>query len=250
MKVIGMVHLDRLLGYSNCDLDKAMQNALADARALKSGGVDAILIENTDDDPHRKVCGPETVAAMTLIVKKVIEETGLPVGVCVLFNDYKAALAIAKATGASFVRVPVFIEAIVAACGIIEGEPYEVISYRKQIGAEHIKIYADVQVKHAAQLASRPIEESAMEALEYGADGIIITGRFTGDAPQLSDLQAVRKSCPSAFILVGSGTTPDNAEEFAKYADVAIVGTYLKENSRVDPAKVERLIKIVRGINL
>ncbi len=246
MKIIGMVHLDSLLGYPNCNLDKVMQNALADAKVLKEGGVDAILVENTGDDPHRKICGPETVATMTLIARQIIEEIKLPVGICVLFNDYKAALAIAKATGASFVRIPVFTEAVVAACGIIEGKPYEVISYGKQIGAENIKIYADIQVKHATQLARRPIEESAKEALEYGADGIIITGRYTGDSPILNDLQKVRKACPDAFILIGSGINVKNISDFSKYADGAIVGTYFKDKGeRIVKERVERLTKII-----
>jgi len=244
MKIIGMVHLGALPGYPDCDLDTVMTNAIADAKALKAGGVDAILVENYDDDPHRKTCGPETVAAMTPIVKRIVEETKLSVGVCVLFNDYKAALAIAHAAGASFVRVPVFTEAILTGCGVIEGSPYDVLAYRKSIGADAIKIYADVQVKHAAMLAKRPIGESAHEIAHYGADGLIVTGRFTGDAPAMQDLQLVRKACPDAFILVGSGTTPENLKELAKYADAAIVGTYFKENGRMQKARVERLIKI------
>lgn len=244
MKIIGMVHLGALPSYPDCNLNKVMLNAIADAKALKAGGVDAILVENYDDDPHRKTCGPETVAAMTLIVKRIVEETKLPVGVCVLFNDYKAALAIAHSAGASFVRVPVFVDTVMTACGVIEGEPYDVLAYRKSIGADAIKIYADVQVKHAAMLASRPLEESAKEAIGYGADGIIITGKHTGDAPVFNDLQKARKACPKAFILVGSGTTPKNVKELAKYADSAIVGTYFKEKGKVREKLVKKLVKM------
>ena len=242
MKIIGMIHLKTLLGYpQHQGMEEVIKQAKEDALLLEQGGVDAIMIENTDDDPHQKTVCPEIIAAFTLVALEVKKIIKVPLGICVLWNDYKASLAVAKVSGASFVRVPVFTEAVVTASGIIEGNPYDAISYRKKINAENIQIMADVQVKHAAMLAKRPIEESAKEALHFGADEIIITGRFTGDSPNIEELRKVRENCLKATIVIGSGTNPDNFKELAKYADKAIVGTYFKWEGKI---KLERIKEI------
>lgn len=245
MEIVGMIHLKTLLGYPQHEsMEKVIEQAVSDAVTLEEGGVDALLLENTDDDPHQKIVGPEVISAFTLVAQEIKKRITLPVGICVLWNDYKASLAIAKAIGAEFVRVPVFTEAVLTASGIIEGNPYDVISYREKIKANDIKIMADVQVKHAAMLAKRPIEESAKEALHFGADEIIVTGRFTGDCPDLEELRKVREACPKAIIIIGSGTIPNNFLDLAKYADKAIVGTYFKPNGKIELERVEELVMV------
>jgi len=242
MKIIGMIHLKTLPGYpQHQGMKTVIQQALQDASILEQGGVDSILIENTDDDPHQKQVSPETIAAFTIVANKVKEKITKPFGICVLWNDYKASLAIAKVTGASFVRIPVFTEAVVTASGIIESNPYDVISYRQKIKANEIRILADVQVKHASSLAIRSIEESSVEALHFGADEIVITGKFTGDCPNLVKLSAVRKANPTATVVIGSGTTPSNLNELAKYADKVIVGTYFKPMGKIELLRVREI---------
>lgn len=248
MKIIGMIHLDALAGYPHHkDINSVIENAVADAKELERGGVDAILIENTYDDPHQIMVGKETVAGYTLVANKVIEAINVPLGICVLWNDYEAAIAIAKTVGAKFVRVPIFIENAITASGTIEATPYDVISYRHKIGANDIGILADIHVKHAGHPAKRPIEISAEEAIGFGADQIIITGQKTGDEPVIKDLEKVRKALPNATIVVGSGTTSENVKEIAKYANSAIVGTYFKEGNRMKSERVKRLIKEIKS---
>ena len=237
-----MIHLKTLPGYpQHQGMGTVIKQAVEDALLLQEGGVDSILIENTDDDPHQKDVSAEIIAAFTLVANKVKEKITIPFGICVLWNDYKASLAIAKVTGANFVRIPVFTEAVVTASGIIESNPYDAISFREKIKALDVKILADVQVKHASSLAPRPIEESAMEALHFGADEIIVTGRFTGDCPDLIKLAAIRQANHAATIVIGSGTTPTNINELSKYADKAIVGTYFKPQGKLDLAKVREI---------
>ena len=245
-KIIGMIHLDALSGYpQHRGMDRVIKNALHDAVELEKGGVDSILIENTDDDPHQKVLGPEQIAAYTLAAQKIAENTNLPLGICCLFNDYKTALSIAKIVGAEFVRVPVFNEAVISSSGIIEADPYDVIVFRDKINANHIKILADVQVKHAYSLSRRPIQESAAEILHFKADELVITGRFTGDMPALEDLKAVREALPDSHINIGSGTTPDNVKTLTEYANAVIVGTYFKVDGRMNAEKVKELRKAI-----
>lgn len=249
MKIIGMIHLKTLPGYPrHKGMEFVIAHALNDAYALVKGGVDAILVENTYDDPQVKYVAPETIAAFTLAAREVIKVVNVPVGVCVLWNDYRAAFAIAKISGARFVRIPVFTEAALTASGIIEGCAYEAIAYRHKLNANDIKILADVHVKHAAAIAQRPIAESAVEALSSGADQLVITGRFTGDAPSLQDLIEVRNACQNAIIVVGSGFNLESMKYITNYADVAIVGTAFKENDEVVVEKVRQIISKVKNL--
>ena len=91
-------------------------------------------------------------------------------------------------------------------------------------------------------LAKRPLQESASEALHFGADGIIITGRYTGDAPVIEDLKLVREHCPKATIIIGSGTTPENVNKFGKYANQAIIGTFFKPNGMINVEKIKLIM--------
>ena len=252
--IIGMVHLKPMPGFPGyCgSMGEIIAGALRDARTLESGGVDGLIVENIFNRPRQKVVGPETIAPMTLILKEVVEAVNIPVGIKVLFNDVKAELAIVNCTGAHFVRVSVYTDAMVTMAGVIEGCAYEAVTYRRLIGAEHVKILADVRIKHAAPLAYRPIEHSAFDAANSGmADGLVVTGQRTGLAASLDDVIAVKRTVPDKLLLVGSGTTFDNVAEILEHADGAIVGTHFKAHgiieNPVDEDRVRRFVERVRG---
>ena len=252
--IIGMVHSKAMPGFPNSsnDLDAIIRQAVEDAQTLQRGGVDGLIVENIFNRPRQKTVGPETVAPMTLILKEVVKAVNIPVGIKVLFNDVKAELAIVNCTGAHFVRVSVYCDAVVAMAGVIEGCAYEAITYRRLIGADHVRILADVHIKHAAPLASRPIEHSAFDAATSGmADGLVVTGQRTGLATNLDDVIAVKRTVPDKLLLVGSGTTVDNVTGILEHADGAIVGTHFKVDgiieNPVDEYRVRRFMEKVRG---
>lgn len=110
----------------------ALKNALHDARAFEQGGADGLIFENNYDIPHHPFVGAETVAAMTFLGEKIKRASALPVGVNLLWNDYKAGLSIAKTLGLSFVRIPVFVDTVKTDCGTITGEARKVIYFRKK----------------------------------------------------------------------------------------------------------------------
>lgn len=237
----------------------ASNNALKDLKTLESGGVDAVIIENNYDTPHKIFVGPETVNDMKFLGADVASSTKLTVGVSVLWNDYKAALSIAKTIKAKFIRIPVFVDKVKTNYGIVVGSPDDVLEYRKKIKAEDIALFVDIQVKHAELLNKRHIEESAMEAIKSGADALIVTGKWTGDAPELTKLMAVRKAVGDFPILIGSGTDEKNIKDLFKYANGAIVSTSLKEGSakkgeinvktwqqRINQTKVRKLIAKIK----
>ena len=230
---------------------EVIQLAVADAVAYERGGAHAVFIENFGDVPFTKASvAPETVAAMTAAGCAVCAAVKLPVGFNVLRNDACAALALCAACDGNFIRVNVHTGAMLTDQGLIEGDAYHTLRYRDRIrpGAE---IFADVHVKHAVPLGNWSIEDSAHDTLERGlADALIISGVGTGQAADLADVERVRQACPKAKLLLGSGVTLANVQDYLRHADGVIVGSSLKRAGKlanpVDARRVAALVKAMR----
>ncbi len=237
--LIGMIHLHPLAGsvnYARTGTKSIIDAALRDLYALESGGVDAVFVENLGDAPYAKTAPVETVAMMTKIAHVLVERAHIPVGINVLRNDGMAALAIAAATGADFIRVNVFCGMAFTDQGAIEGQARKLLTLRRDLGTKTL-ILADVHVKHAAHLTS--LEEAALDADRNGPDGLIVSGIGTGRRTSPEDLRTV-KQVTSLPVLIGSGVRIDNVATYCE-ADGFIVGTVLKENGDVEaPVDVER----------
>ncbi|PYN28924.1 MAG: phosphorybosylanthranilate isomerase [Candidatus Rokuibacteriota bacterium] len=255
MRLIGMVHLPPLPGSPRWDgsMERAIAVALADARALVDNGMDALIVENYGDAPFtRGRVGASTVAAMAVIAHEIRRALpDAPLGVNVLKSDARSALAVATAIGARFIRVNVLAGAVVADQGIVQTDAHDLLRDRRLLGVD-VAIFADVQGKHAMPLAPVELEQQARDlAARALADGLVVSGRATGDATPIEDVKRVRSAVPDVPILVGSGVTPETAPELLSLADALIVGTSLKRDgdvsAPVDPARVRRLVDAVGG---
>jgi membrane complex biogenesis BtpA family protein len=253
--LIGMVHLPPLPGSPRWSgsMERATATALADARTLLDGGMDALLIENHGDAPFTPGrVEAATVAAMAVVVAEIRRAaSGVPLGVNVLKNDARAALAIATAAGAQFIRVNVHAGAVVADQGIVQTDAYQTLRDRRLLDAD-VRLFADVQGKHAVSLAPVELELEARDLVHRGlADALVVSGRATGQATAIADLKRVRSAVPDVPVLVGSGVTADTVAELLSVADAAIVGTFLKRDGDVrqpvDPARVRQLVAAARG---
>jgi membrane complex biogenesis BtpA family protein len=245
--IIGVVHLPPLPGSPRArDIEEVVERAVRDASRLEEGGVDAVLVENYGDAPYHPDDVPKvTVACMTRAVAEVIESVSVPVGVNVLRNDALAALSVCAATGASFIRVNAYVEAVATDQGILRPVAHEVQRERERLGLD-VEVYADVKVKHGRPLDDRPIEDVARDAVERGlADAVIVTGSATGAAPDPEEVERVARVVDR--VLVGSGVTPDNVGEFLKRgASGLIVGTYFKRDGVTEnPVDVDRVRELV-----
>lgn len=248
--IIGMVHLKPLPGSPayNGDLEKVIEDAIADAISLERGGVNGILVENLGDAPYFKdPSSPEMVASFTKALVKIKQAVSLPLGVNVLRNGAKAALAMAYVTGCKFIRVNVLIDAYLTDQGIIEGISAELLRYRKFLGSNDISIFADIRVKHAVPLATRSVSDSASDALERGgADVLIVTGKRTGLPPSPEEIKELKASGPT---LIGSGLNEDNLDVLLPLADGAIVGTHFKESGYLgSPVSQDRVKKLMEKV--
>ena len=222
--------------------------ALDDARALADGGIGALLVENYRDVPFTGGrVEAATVAAMSVVaaeIRRALPEVLL--GISVLKNDGRSALAIACACGAAFVRVSVHAGAVLADQGIVQSDAYHVLRDRKLLDAD-VAIFADVQGKHAVSLASLDVEQEARDLVHRGlADALVVNGKATGEAAALAEVKRVRGAVPSTPLLVGSGVTPETIQELLSVADGVIVGTAVKRDgdvrNPVDPGRVRRLV--------
>jgi membrane complex biogenesis BtpA family protein len=254
MRLIGMVHVAPLPGSPRWEgsMERVVAAAVADARALIEGGMDALLIENHGDAPFTPGrVEPATVAALAVVAREVRAAVpGATLGINVLKNDARAALAVACAVGARFIRVNVHAGAVVADQGLVQADAYHTLRERRLLGAD-VKIFADVGGKHATPLAPVDLEQHARDLRHRGlADGLVVSGPATGAATPVADIKRVRGAVPDVPILVGSGATPDTAAELLSIADGLIVGTALKRDGDVagpvDPERVRRLVAAAR----
>ena len=252
---IGVVHLPALPGSPRWDgnMDWVLDRAEEEALALQSGGADGIIVENFGDAPFRiGRVDPETVAGVTLAVNRIRQVTTLPLGINMLRNDARSALAVATATQAQFIRVNVHYGVMAADEGLVEGEAFATLRQRRLLGAE-IHILADVMVKHAVPLGPADLGLVARETINRGlADGLIISGPATGLPAVAEDMETVRRALPDGLLLVGSGVNPENAPALLARSDGAIVGTWLKRNgvitSPIDAERVKQMWEAIKNV--
>jgi uncharacterized protein len=229
--VVGMVHLLPLPGSPRWggSMEEVLDRALGEAGILEEEGLNGILVENYRDAPYFPGAVPaETVAAMAVVVREVVRVAAIPVGVNVLRNDASAALAVAAAAGASFVRVNVHTGAMFTDQGLLEGRAHDTLRLRRSLGTP-VAILADVLVKHGTPPPGTTLEEAARDAWRRGiADGLIVTGAETGAPVETPDILRLRDAVPEGIVWVGSGVTPETAPDLLEAAHGLIVGSALQ----------------------
>lgn len=252
--VIGMLHALPLPGAPRAhgDMSRVLDAVLRDAEALASGGVHGLMLENFGDAPFFPAAVPPmVVAALARIATELKRRVPLPLGINVLRNDGLAALSIAQAAGAEYIRVNVLTGARVADQGVLEGIAHDLLRLRRSLGAESVRILADVNVKHAAALgAPRAIEDEVEDTIQRGgADAIVTSGSGTGKATSLDDVRRARGAAHGTPVFVGSGISAATIGDFIDAADGFIVGTSLKRDGIPDnPVDARRVQELMRRL--
>jgi uncharacterized protein len=248
--LIGVIHVGGLPGTPSHDrrLPEIVDTAVAEARLYMSAGFHGVLMENTHDRPYLKgSVGPEIVASMAVIGQEIRRAVPAPLGMQILAGANQAALAVALACGASFVRVEGYVFAHVADEGLIESSAGALLRYRRTIGADHIRVFADIKKKHSAHAITADIDlvETAKAAEFFLADGVIVTGIATGQPADAGEVRSVAAAVGMP-VLVGSGVTSGNVREYDA-ADALIVGSDVKHggvwSGPLDESRVRALAK-------
>jgi membrane complex biogenesis BtpA family protein len=230
--LIGVIHVGALPGTpgSRQRIVEIAEAAAAEARTYAAAGFHGLAIENTHDRPYLKSSvGFEIAAAMAVIGTEVRRATRLPLGVQILAGANSAAMAVAHACGASFVRVEGFVFAHVADEGLIQSTAGELLRYRRAIGADGVRVFADIKKKHSAHAITADVDlaETARAAEFFQADGVIVSGAATGSPTDPDEVRSVSEAVRIPT-LVGSGISPENIGSFAA-ADALIIGSSVKE---------------------
>jgi|SRR6056297_574162 len=250
--IIGMVGLNAMPGsfnYKGEGLQKIREKAVADAKKLDQAGIDGIMIQNVSDLPMKGKVDNEKIAYMSSIgtsIKNVVSDDCI-VGVSVLKNDGEAAVAVADAIGADFIRLKVYVGAMVSSAGIEEGCMNRVLDKMQKLDL-NLDIWADIHDRTGVPLGEVRLVEAVKHAFDKGmADAVIITGKNFEESKEW--LSKVQSQFPSRYVFIGGGTKPDNVNTALKYADGVIVGSCLKEDGIItNNVKISRAEKFMNTI--
>jgi membrane complex biogenesis BtpA family protein len=247
--VLGMVHLGAMPGtpfFAEGSYEAAKERAVADARALEAGGADGCVVQNAGDRVFAvDDADPVIVVGMTDIVRAIREATNpaFQIGVQILRNDLKGALAIAHVCGGSFLRCGALVGSTITASGLMEGDPYEFQAYRSRIGARDVKLIAEIYSMHFEWLGGKPVGDVARAARHAGADAVSLCDPDDDRTERF--IQEVRAAVPGMPIIIGGYTNQGNAARLLKDADGAIVGSAFEGGSRFGTVQAEAVREYV-----
>src|SRR5580658_1832496 len=250
--VIAMAHIGALPGAPLYDADagvaKLIEGVLKDVEALQAGGVDAVMFGNENDRPYVLRAPPEGVAGMTAVVQAVKRHLKVPFGVNYLW-DPLASVAIAAATGASFVR-EIFTGLFASDMGLWQADCAGAVRLRRHLGREDLKLLFNINAEFAHSLDERPIALRAKSAVFSSlADAILVSGPITGEPVDRSDLRGVREAVQTAPVFANTGVNIDNVREIMGLTDGVVIGTHFKVDGQtwnpVDGARVRRFMDAV-----
>ena len=250
--IIGAVHLPL---YGAWDPKRSIAEiedyALTNCGIFYNNGIKSLYIQ--DENPETGLAAPETIALLSSLGRLIKKEyPGLDLGIIVEAHDPKAAIAIATACGASFVRIKVFVGAMYKNAGIQQGCGIEAAKYRVSIGS-NVKIFADVHDRCGYPVVSEvPVEFDAQWAVRAGADALVLTGMTY--AQSLEYIDTCRNSGIKNPIVIGGSVNMNNIKEVLQHCEGAVVSTSLMLDKPIpgssahwDGEKIRRFMDLVNG---
>lgn len=249
--VIAMLHLPGLPGRPLHDIaggpDAILDPVSRDLDVLQAAGVDGVLFCNEKDYPYQLKVGTEVATAMAATVGRLRSSLSVPFGVDLLWDPF-ASLAVARATGARFIR-EVLTGVYESDQGMIAPSIGEIASYRVAIGASDVLLFDNVAPEFASPLGSRSVADRARGAEFFGLDAILISGWAAGSPMAMADLLAAKEAAPNTSVVANTGVRAERVAEILNVADGVIVGTSLKVDgvtwNPVDPARVRQFVAAV-----
>jgi membrane complex biogenesis BtpA family protein len=251
--MIGMIQLRPLAGssrYCGAPLGEVEHDALEQAEILHAAGFAFLMVQNLGDLPVGLRAAPAQIAWMTRLAVAIRRAVDLPLGLNLLENDVDAMFAVASAAQLDFVRIKVFVGAMVTPSGIESGRAFEAVRARTALRADDVAIVADVHDRTGTPVASSGLADDLRAAFAIGgADVVVLTGR--SHAETMAMLTTARATMPAAPIVVGGGVGVGNVAEIAALADGAIVSSALKRDNdlfgRLDPERARAFVAAARA---
>jgi len=229
--VIAALHLPPFPGAAHPDarsLREIRDYVLRNVETAVQAGVQGLYLQDLGDHPVAPHVQPHVVAGVAAVGAAVrAAYPDLYLGVCLMSHGAREPLAVAQAIEAQFVRLKVYVGAMVKAEGLLQGCAYEAVQYRAQIHAEEIAILADVYDRTGEPLGRMPLAEEARQAATFGrADGLVLTGRsYDESESMINEARAARLGVP---LLIGGSVNEKNVAHALTIADSVIVSTAFK----------------------
>jgi predicted TIM-barrel enzyme len=186
-----------------------------------------------------------------MIAKAVADATGpqFQIGIQIMLNALKASLAVAKVCGGSFLRCTALVGATMTAAGMVEANPHDFLTYRVQIGAQQIKLIAEVNSRHFRWLGETSTADIARMAARVGADAVEVAHPDEETNARL--IRDIKQAMPQLPVILGGHTTHENVARRLAEADGVFVGACLKTDrwdGRVDIDRVRAYVNIVASL--
>lgn len=254
--IIGMIHIDALPGTpkSSKSVKEIIAKALSEAKLYESNGINTVIIENMHDVPYlNRNVGPEITSAMSVIGYEIKNKCNVKCGIQILAGANKEAVAVAHTAGLDFIRAEGFVFGHLADEGYIDSDAGELLRYRSQIGAEKILVFTDIKKKHSSHSVTSDVDilDTAKAAQYFLSDGLIITGKSTGEEIDINDLKLLKDKVKIPLIL-GSGISDQNIERYYNLADGFIIGSYFKEDgyweNEISEKRIAALLNVIEKI--
>ncbi len=253
--IIGLIHLLPSPGtphFEEGNFEKSLEKAVTGARALEKGGADGCLIQTVDKVfPTADEVDYARVAAVAAITQAVSQNTSqaFQIGVQIFVNGISASLAVAKVCGGSFLRITALVGETDTQWGHVKADPQPFLSYREKLGAEEIKLIAEVEGMHYHWHGEpKPVGEIAREVVALGAHAVEIA--HPDEAVNLKLIREIKAAVPGLPVILGGHTKHENVARRLAEADGAFVGTCFEDQwgGNILESRVREYMEIVRSL--
>lgn len=250
--IIASMYLPPLPGSPDYQKGTSLQQIIdythAELQALEEGGMDGVNIGNQQDWPYQVGVGPETPALISKILAEATRGLAIPIGISIFWDDL-AAIAIAKAVGAKFVR-GVFRGVYAGEMGLMSLNAADAVRFRKSIDAEDVKFMFMLRPILCKAITDRDLQADVKDALWASKpDAFALSGPLPGESPSMEELKMVKQAGKPCPVITNNGATPENIGEVLSACDGAVVATHLRKNKKAsnpfDRDKVREFMDIV-----
>lgn len=252
--LIAMAHVPALPGTPLYDADAGLAGAVAavrrDVDVLLGAGFDSVMFCNENDRPYQLQAGLESAAAMTRVVTEC-KPDDTPFGVDFLW-DARCALAVAVATGASFIR-EVATGVWESDMGLLAPDAAHLLRERRRLDRGDLAVFMNITPEFASGFGRREAAEvAASVTVSSLADVILVSGKMAGAEPSVEVIASVREAVePDVPVLLNTGAKAETIAQYLPYADGVIVGSSLKVDgytwNPVDAERAKRFVDAARS---
>lgn len=242
--ILAMLHLDPLPGDPRYDpahpMEETVDHARDDLRILQDGGVDGIIFSNEFSLPYERHMSFVTPASMARVIGELKSEIKVPFGAdCI--SDGLASIELAAAVGADFIR-GTFSGVYVGDGGFYNNDVSQLLRRKKALHLDELKMLYFINPESDRNLDTRPLAEIAKSTIfKAHPDGLCISANAAGQDVEDQLIREVKISAPEVPVLCNTGCRPDTIASKLAVADAAVVGTYFKENGRLENERLENV---------